>query len=158
MAVDYYLKVDSIDGESADDKHKNEIQLLSYSWGGTQTTSVAGTGGSGAGKVNLSELAVTKYLDKATPKLFKSMVAGTHIANATLTAIKAGTEGKPFLTVTLGELFVTSIHLSASTEVPVESVSFSYNTIKIDYSTQDESGTLTTAGSVSYNLKANIVS
>jgi type VI secretion system secreted protein Hcp len=75
-----------------------------------------------------------------------------------LTAIKAGTEGKPFLTVTLGELFVTSIHLSASTEVPVESVSFSYNTIKIDYSTQDESGTLTTAGSVSYNLKANIVS
>jgi type VI secretion system secreted protein Hcp len=155
MAVDYYLKIDGIDGESADDKHKSEIQLLSYSWGGSQTTSVAGTGGSGAGKVDLSHLSIMKYLDKASPKLFKAMCTGQHIASATLTAIKAGADGKPFLTVTLTELFVSSLQLSASSEIPSESVSFSYNQIKMEYSTQDEAGNLTVAGSVTYNTKAN---
>ena len=158
MAVDYYLKIEGIDGEATNVNHKNEIQLLSFSWGGTQTTSVGHSGGSGAGKVDLANISVMKHLDKASSKLFSAMCSGQHIANATMTAIKAGTNNAPFLTVTFTELFVTSLQLSASSELPSESVSFSYNQIKIEYSTQDASGNLTAAGNVTYNLNTNVVS
>jgi type VI secretion system secreted protein Hcp len=155
MAVDYYLKLDGIQGESQDENHKNEIQLLSFSWGAHQVSSVAGTGGSGAGKADLSDLSVMINFDKATPKFFKSICAGSHIASGTLSAIKSGANGKPYLKVDLTELFVTGLQISASSEVPSVSVSFTYNTIKIDYSVQDEKGNLASTGPVTYNLKAN---
>ena len=162
MAVDYFLKLDSINGESVDANFSNQIQVLSYSLGGTQMTSVAGTGGSGAGKANLadfsimkSEFSVMKNYDAATPEIFKSMLLGTHIPKGTLSAVKSGANGKPFLTIDFTEMFVTSQQVSASSEVPMESVSFSYNTIKVDYSKQNEQGNLTSVGAVSYDLKAN---
>ena len=158
MAVDYYLKLDGIEGEAVTTGFEKQIQLLSFSWGGSQTTSVAGTGGSGAGKVDLSDLSVMKMYDKASPQLFKSMVSGTHIKTGVLSATKAGGGGKPFLKISLGELFVTSLQDSASSEIPTESVSFSYNTIKIEYSTQNDQGILTAVGAVSYDIKTNKVS
>jgi type VI secretion system secreted protein Hcp len=155
MAVDFFLKLDGIDGESTDSHHKDEITVLSFSWGGSQVTAVAGTGGSGAGKVNLSELSIMKIFDKASPKLFKALCGGTHIKTGTLTASKAGGDGKPFIKIDLEELFVTSLQASGSSEVPTESVSFSYNKIKMEYSKQNEQGVLTVAGSVTYDLKQN---
>jgi type VI secretion system secreted protein Hcp len=155
MAVDYYLKLDGIQGEAVTEGFKDQIQVLSFSWGGSQHTSVAGTGGSGAGKVDLSDISFMKHYDKSSPQLFKSLISGTHIKSGVLSATKAGGGGKPFLKVTLGELFVTSLQDSASSEIPTESVSFSYNTIKIEYSTQNEQGILTAVGAVSYDLKAN---
>jgi type VI secretion system secreted protein Hcp len=138
-----------------DTNHKNEIQILSFSWGGSQTTSVGGTGGSGAGKVSLSEFNVMKSFDKASVPLFKSLVSGTHIANGVLTASKAGGGGKPYITVKFKELFVTSYQVSGSSEVPTESVSFSYNEVNISYSTQDDKGVLTQANQATYNIKEN---
>lgn len=159
MAVDVYLKLDNIEGESVRKGFEKQVDVLSFSWGGSQVTAVAGTGGSGAGRANLSELTITKYLDKASPKLFKALVAGTHIPNGVLSSVKAGSDvTKPFLQITLGELFVTSLQDSASSEVPVESVAFSYNTIKLEYFQQDDKGNLTSTGAVSYNLKQNVVS
>lgn len=156
MAVDYYLKLsDSIQGEAADQQHKDEIQLLSWSWGGSQVTSVAGTGGSGAGKADLSDFSVMTYFDKSTPKFFKTLTSGTHIKTGTLSAIKSGANGKPYLKVDFKELFVTSLQMSASSEVPSVSISFSYNEIKIDYSVQNEQGNLNSVGAVTYNLKEN---
>jgi type VI secretion system secreted protein Hcp len=158
MAVDYFLKIDSIQGESVDSNHKNEVQLLSFSWGGTQHTSVAGTGGSGAGKVDLHNFSVTKHLDKASTPLFKALVSGTHIKTANLCAVKAGAGGKPFLKIDFKELFVTSHQIAATAEVPTESLSFSYNEIKIEYSQQNDQGIVTTTGATTYNLKENKVS
>ena len=158
MAVDFYLKLDGITGEATDSNHKDEIQLLSFSWGGSQVTSVAGTGGSGAGKVDLSDLSIMKHLDKSSSQVFKAMISGTHIKTGTLTAVKAGANGKPFLKLSLEELFVTSLQTSASSEVPTESVSFSYNKIKYEYWTQNDQGVLTATGAVTYNLKENKVS
>ena len=121
-------------------------------------TSVAGTGGSGAGKANLADLHIMKNYDKSSSPLFKSLLAGTHIKTGTLTASKAGGDGKPFVQIDLQELFVTSIQISGSSEIPTESVSFSYNQIKTTYSTQNEQGILTATGSVSYDLKQNKLS
>jgi type VI secretion system secreted protein Hcp len=155
MAVDYFLKLDGIQGESLDATHKDEIQIMSWSWGGSQISSVSGTGGSGAGKVNLADLSIMTYFDKATPKLFKSLCAGAHIKTGVLTAIKSGAEGKPYLKVDFTELFVSSLQMSGGDEVPTVSLSFSYNTIKIDYSMQNEQGNLTSTGPISYDLKQN---
>jgi len=158
MAVDFFLKLDGIEGESGDEKQKNWIQLLSFSWGGSQVTSVAGTGGSGAGKADLSDFSIMKYMDKASSKIFKSMISGTHIKTGTVFAVKSGADGKPFLKIDFKELYVTSHQISASSEIPTESVSFSYNEIKLEYSAQNEQGILTTTGAVTYDLKANKVS
>jgi type VI secretion system secreted protein Hcp len=155
MAVDYFLKLDGIAGESADANHSGEIQLLSFSWGASQVTSVAGTGGSGAGKADLSDFSIMKYCDKATTPTFKALVQGTHIKTGTVTAVKSGAGGKPFLKIDFQELYVTSQQFSASSEIPSESVSFSYNQIKIEYSTQNEQGIVTTTGAVTYNTKQN---
>jgi type VI secretion system secreted protein Hcp len=155
MAVDYYLKLDGIEGEAVTTGFEKQIQILSFSWGGSQTTSVAGTGGSGAGKVDLSDISVMKYYDKSSPQVFKSLISGTHIKTGVLSATKAGGGGKPFLKISFGELFVTSNQISASSEIPTESVSFSYNTIKVEYSTQNEQGILTAVGAVSYDVKTN---
>ena len=75
-----------------------------------------------------------------------------------MSAIKSGADGKPYLKVDFKEMFVTSLQISASSEVPTISVSFSYNEIKIDYSTQNEQGNLTSTGAVTYNTKANKLS
>jgi type VI secretion system secreted protein Hcp len=158
MAVDYFLKLDGIQGESQNTNHSNEIQIMSWSWGGAQYSSVAGTGGSGAGKVSLSDFSIMANFDKATPKLFKSLCEGTHVKTGTMTAIKAGANSKPYLTVDFTELFVSSLQISASSEVPMISASFTYNTIKIEYSVQDEKGNLTSTGPVSYDLKQNKLS
>jgi len=157
MAVDFYLKLDAIDGESTDADHTGEIQLLSFSWGGSQVTAVAGTGGSGAGKADLADLSVMKYMDKASAPIFKALLTGTHIKTGVLTAIKAGAGGKPFLKLSFEELYITSQQVSASSEIPSESVSFSYNKIKVEYSTQNEAGILTATGAVTYDLKQNKV-
>lgn len=158
MAVDYFLKLDGIQGESQDDKHKNEIQVLSWSWGASNVSSVSGTGGSGAGKVDMSDVSMMLNFDKSTPKFFKSICAGSHISTGTLSAIKAGTDGKPYLKVDFKEIFVTGLQMSAAGEVPAVSLSFSYDEIKIDYSAQDEKGNVASTGPVTFNTKANKLS
>lgn len=158
MAVDYFLKITDIPGESKNDYAKDQIPLHSWSWGGSQISSVGGTGGSGAGKVSLSDFSIMKDFDKATTPLLKAMMSGTHITSGILTAFKSGGGGKPYLTVTYGEMFVTSVQTSASGEIPMESVSFSYNTVKFEYSSQDDKGKLSSTTPVSYDTKANKVS
>ena len=155
MAVDFFLKLDQIDGESQDEKHKGEITVMSFSWGASQTTSVSGSGGSGAGKASLADLSIMKNYDVASTPLYKSLVQGTHIATGVLTAVKSGGSGDPFMTISLAELFVTSIQISGSSEVPMESVSFSYNQIKTQYAQQDETGKLEVKAAFTYNLKQN---
>ena len=153
MAVDYYLKLDGVQGESTAEGHKDEIQLLSFSWGASNVSSVAGTGGSGAGKVDLSDFSTMIFFDKSTPKFFKAVCLGQHIKTGTLTATKSGAGNKPYLKVDFKELFVTSLQISASSEVPSVSISFTYNEIKMDYSVQDEQGNLKSTGPVTFNLK-----
>jgi type VI secretion system secreted protein Hcp len=157
MAVDFYLKLDGIEGEAKTEGFDKQIQLLSFSWGGSQASSVAGTGGSGAGRADLSDLSIMKHMDKATSPIFKALVSGQHIKTGSLSATKAGGNGKPFLKLSFEELFVTSQQISASSEIPTESVSFSYNKIKEEYWTQDEKGTLTATAAVTFELKLNKV-
>jgi type VI secretion system secreted protein Hcp len=157
MAVDFHLKLEDIKGESKVKGCEDQIQLLSFSWGGSQTSSVSGTGGSGAGRADLSDLSIMKHMDIATSPIFKALVAGKHLKTGVLVASKAGGDGKPFLKLTFDELFVTSQQISASSEIPTESVSFSYSKIKEEYFKQDVDGTLKATAAITYDLQKNTV-
>src|SRR5215204_6521956 len=99
MAVDMFLKLDPIKGESQDDKHKDEIDVLSWSWGMHQTgTTHQGTGG-GAGKVSVQDLTFTHYVDKASADLIKACTKGDHIAKGTLVVRKAGGEALEYIKI-----------------------------------------------------------
>src|SRR5262245_42206113 len=89
-AVDYFLKLDGVPGESQDATHKDEIQVSSFSFGETQSGTMAFGGGGGAGKVQMQDFHFMMNVNKASPKLFLACTTGTHIKNAVLTARKAG--------------------------------------------------------------------
>lgn len=160
MATDFFLDLGDIKGESKSTGFEDQIKIESFSWGASQHSTVSGTGGSSAGKASLADLNVMKTLDKASIPMLKALISGKHLPKATLSAAKStgDTTGKPYLKVELTEVFVTGIQESGSSEVPMESVSFSYNQIKVTYSTQGDDGTLTVAGTLTYNTKTNLLS
>ena len=92
-AVDYFLKIDGIPGESTDSKHKGEIELLSFSWGATNNAQV--TSGRGAGRVSFQDFEFSKLFDKASPQIFQKCVTGVHIPNVTLSARKSSDSEVP---------------------------------------------------------------
>src|SRR5689334_13062976 len=85
---DAFLKIEGIDGESQDSKHKGEIQLESFSWSEHQTGTHAAGGGGGAGKVAMQDFHITKKIDKASPKLMLACADGEHLKKATLVCRK----------------------------------------------------------------------
>src|SRR5262245_21929107 len=101
MAVDMFLKLDKIDGESADKAHKGEIDVLAWSWGASNSGSAHMGGGAGAGKVNVQDISFTKYIDKSSPSLFLSCANGKHIPTATLVVRKAGEKPLEYLKLEL---------------------------------------------------------
>jgi type VI secretion system secreted protein Hcp len=113
--------------------------------------------GLSAGKPNLSDLHLVKNYDKASPQIFKAMVTGQVLKSAVLTGYKTTGQSKlgMFLRLTLTNLLVTSLQDSASSENPTESVSFAYQIVKSEYWTQAADGTLTAAGSITYDLTKN---
>jgi type VI secretion system secreted protein Hcp len=155
MAVDYFLKLDGIEGECQEKNFAKQIQLLSWSWGASNVSSVTANGGSGAGKVKLDDFSISTYFDKATPKFYGSICAGTHIKSGTMTAVKAGAEGKPYLKILFSEVFIIGIQMNGASEVPTVNLSFSYAVFEIDYGLQDETGNVRSIGAVTYALREN---
>jgi type VI secretion system secreted protein Hcp len=158
MAVDYFLKLATVPGESVADKHSGEIQVQSWSWGGSQTSTVSATSGSGAGKVSLSDLNIMIEFDKSVPKLMQGLTKGQHYATAVLSAVKSGAGNANYMTLALTEVFIASLQFSASGEVPMVSVSFTYKSLQLDYYAQDKEGTVTNAGTAKYDVTTNVTS
>jgi type VI secretion system secreted protein Hcp len=157
MAVDYFLKLDGIDGESKDSKHSGEIDLESFSWGETQTGSHAFGGGGGAGKVQMQDFHFVMKANKASPKLFLACAEGEHIKKAVLTCRKAGKEQQEFLKVTMSDLLVSSFQTSGSShgdEVPTDQVSLNFSKIEFEYKDQKADGTLGGTTKTGYDVKA----
>lgn len=155
-AVDYFLKIDGIQGESQDDKHKNEIPLESWSFGESNAGSFShGTGG-GAGKVQMQDFHFVKKVDKSGPKLFLACAQGEHIGSALLTCRKAGKDQQEYLKVTLKDVLVSSYRTSGSGGsdiVPLEEISLNFSAIKVEYKEQKADGTLGGATVAEFNLK-----
>jgi type VI secretion system secreted protein Hcp len=156
-AVDYFLKLDGIKGESADAKHKEEIDIESWSWGLTQTGSHATGGGGGAGKVSMQDFHFVMKLNKASPSLMQSCATGQHIKLGTLTARKAGKDQQEFLTIKLTDVLVSSYQTGGSegSDVPFDSVALNFSKVEVEYKQQGKDGTPGPGAKFGFDLKSN---
>jgi type VI secretion system secreted protein Hcp len=157
MAVDYFLKIEGIDGESQDDKHKNEIDLLSWQWGATQQGTSSGGGGGGAGKVNMQDFNFVMMANKASPLLMKACATGQHVKKATLTCRKAGTDQQEYLKIVMSDLLISSYQTggSGSDVVPVDQIAMNFAKIEFEYKPQKPDGSLDSPVKAGYDLKLN---
>ncbi len=158
--VDYFLKISGPDipGESADDKHKNEIDVLTWSWGETQGGTMAYGGGGGAGKVVMQDFHFTMRVNKATPLLILHCANGHHIGKIVLTCRKAGTEQQEFLKYTFEDALISSYQTGGSGSgdvIPIEQISFNYSKMRCEYAPQKRDGSLDAHIPAGWDLKAN---
>jgi type VI secretion system secreted protein Hcp len=153
MAVDIFAKLGDIKGESLDSKHKDEIEVLSFSWGLTSSRG-AGTGG-GAGKPSFHELSIVHGIDRASPSLMKACATGTHLPEATITQRKAGKGQHEYLIIKMNDVFVTSVVSGGGGEPASESVSLAFAKVQFEYKPQKPDGTLDAGVHFKYDLKTN---
>jgi type VI secretion system secreted protein Hcp len=156
--VDYFLKMDGVEGESTDEKHKNEIQVESFSFGATQTGTFAHGSGGGAGKVQMQDFHFTQKVNKASPKLALACATGQHIKKAVLTARKAGGTQQDFYIVTFTDLLVSSYQVSGSGHgdtIPIDQISLNFAKIEWQYQMQSDTGNVGNPVRAGYDLKQN---
>jgi type VI secretion system secreted protein Hcp len=161
MAFDAFLKVDTIPGESTDDKHKDWIEILSYSSGVSQpSTAARSAGGAASGRVNVDNFSIVHALDKASPKLFLSCCNGEHIKAVTLELCRATGDKQKYMEYKMTDVLVSSVRPGGSSkggdQMPLEEIAFNYGKIEITY-TQTDPKTGKPKGDIkaNYDLVAN---
>lgn len=157
-AVDYFMKIDGIKGESGDSKHKDEVDVLSWSWGETQQGAHATGGGGGAGKVVMQDFSFTKRVDKASAPLLLACASGQHIKSVEMVCRKAGKDQQEYLKVTMSDVLISSYQVGGSQGdvVPVDQVSMNFSKIEMEYKSQKADGTLDAPTKAGWDLKSNV--
>ena len=158
MAVDMFLKLDDVKGESKDSKHKDEVDVLAWSWGMSQSGTTHMGGGGGAGKVNVQDLSLTKYVDKSSPNLIMATCNGKHYKEALLTVRKAGEKPLEYIKVTMKEVLVSSISTGGSggEDRLTENVTLNFGWFKVEYTPQKADGTGDAAIEAVWNIAENV--
>jgi type VI secretion system secreted protein Hcp len=157
-AVDYFLKIDGIDGESADAKHKGEIDLESFSLGATNSGTFSTGGGGGAGKVVFHDFHFVMKSNKASPKVFLACASGEHIKKAVLTCRKAGKDQQEFLKYVFSDCLISSFQTGGSAHgeiIPTDQVTVNFAKFEKEYKEQKADGTLGGSIKSGWDLKAN---
>jgi type VI secretion system secreted protein Hcp len=157
MAMDMFLKIDNIKGESRDKTHKESIDVLAWSWGVSNSGSFHVGGGGGAGKANVQDLSVTKYIDKSSPDLMLACCNGKHFDEAKLIVRKAGENPLEYVTITLSQVLVTAVSTGGSggEDRLTENVTLNFGKVQVDYKEQAPKGATAATPSMSYDIAAN---
>jgi type VI secretion system secreted protein Hcp len=157
MAVDMFLELEGIKGEAEDAKHKGKIDVLAWSWGGSQSGTGHTGGGSGSGKVNIQDLSVTKYVDKSSATLFLHMCNGKHIKKGKLTVRKAGEKPLEYIKLEMDDIIVTSLSTGGSggEDRLTENLTINFTKFKLEYTPQKPDGSGDSAVEVKWDIAAN---
>jgi type VI secretion system secreted protein Hcp len=143
MAIDMFLDLPEIPGESQKQDHEGQWDILSWSIGVVQQGSfdVGGKGG-GSGKAEFQDVSIVKYVDKATPVILKSCGSGKHFDKATIYVRKAGENPMEYLKVELEHLIISSVQNSgaAAGDLPMESLTMNCAKVTLYYTEQQEDG------------------
>ena len=152
--ADYFLKIDGIPGESKDPRHRGEIELESFGWGESH---LAHAGATGAARPVIQDFHVVKHTDKASPLLMFAAASGEHVKSAVLTAQRLGEDPQDYLTITLGELMVSSYQIEApdGQTWPVDRVALSFARIEMTYRPQRPDGTVDAPVNAGWDVTAN---
>ena len=154
--VDVFLKLDGVDGESKDDAHTNEIDILSFSHSINQSGSMGRAGGGGVGKVSVGELTLVAEASKASPNLYINCCTGKHHASAILTVRKAGETPVEFMVIEMTNVIITSYGTSGSSEYPVDQFCLNFEEIKYTYTEQNADGSAGAGIDQTFNVQKNI--
>lgn len=156
--VDYFLKIDDLQGESRDSKYAGAIELIDWSWGETNQGSASFGSGSGSGKVYMQDFNFTMTTSKVSPKLLLHCANGKHFNKATLICRKAGETQHEYLTITFENVFISSYQTGGSGGagiLPVDHISFNYSKMLYEYKEQKDTGQMGGAVIAGWDLKEN---
>jgi len=159
VASDYLLKLEGIKGEATDAKHKDEIEIESFSWGATQSGTFAAGGGGGAGKVSFQDFHFTTRVNVASPNLMLACATGEHIKSAILTVRKAGKDQQEYYLVKMSDNLVSSYQSGGSegsSSLPVDQFSLNFAKIEFEYKAQKADGSLGAGVKGGWDLKQNV--
>lgn len=158
MATDIFAKIGDIKGDSTDNKHKDEVEVLSYSWGVTNTGSTGSGGGGGAGRATFQDLSIVHKIDRASPQLLQACATGQHLKEATITFRKAGKGQQDFLIIKMNDVIITGVVQSApSSEAGSETVSLEFAKVDWEFKPQKTDGSLDAGIHFKFDIKANKV-
>lgn len=140
-AMDMFLDIEGIPGDSVDSVHRDAHDVLGYAFGMSNSATIY-SGGGGTGKVQFQDLTVTKWLNKGSPTLRLYCANGHHIPQVILTIRKAGAEPIEFWEIKLTDVIVTSVVSGASTgeDKPSEELTFNYAKVEWSYTETDPKG------------------
>jgi len=157
MAVDMFLELDGIKGESVDSKHKEKIDILAWSWGLSNSGTFHSGSGGGSGKANFQDISITKYIDKASCDLMYHCASGKHIAKGSLIVRKAGDKPLEYLVFKFDKLLVSSVSVGGSggEERLTENISLNFAKVEVAYKIQDEKGGGKDGGQFTWDIAAN---
>jgi type VI secretion system secreted protein Hcp len=154
VASDIFAKIGDIKGESLDDKHKDEIEILTWSWGVTNAAPKVAGGGGAAGKASFHDLSFTHSIDKASPVLMQGCATGRHLKEATITHRKAGKGQQEYLVVKMNDVVITAVTHGDSEGTHVETVTLAFAKVDLEYRPQKADGSLDAGIHFKYDLKA----
>ena len=162
MAVDMFVVFDAaskIEGETGDKefKEKKGIDILAWSWGLSQSGTTHTAGGGGAGKVNVQDLSITKYVDSASTSLVQSCCSGKHIPKVELFVRKAGDKPLTYIHLTMETVIVTSVSTGGSggEDRLTENVTLNFAKFSLEYYKQKADGSGEKVGPVGFNMAEN---
>lgn len=157
-AVDMFLKIEGIEGESQDKAHKDEIDVLAWSWGLSNSGTTHLGGGSGAGKANFQDLSITKWIDKSSPLLMARISDGAHIQSAVLVVRKAGATPLEYFKITMTDVIVTSLSTGGSggEDRLTENITLNFAQVEVEYIPQKDDGSGDTPVKFGWNIAENI--
>jgi type VI secretion system secreted protein Hcp len=159
MAIDTFLKLGTLKGESVVKGFEDQIQVLSWSWGMTQSGTTHMAQGGGAGKVDVHDMHITHHVDAASPNLILACCKGTHFDSATLTMRKAGGTALEYVTVTLTDIIIASVNVGEDPGEDMLKESFALNFAKFKYSYQPQDAKGAKKGGaieVTYDIAKNV--
>jgi type VI secretion system secreted protein Hcp len=140
MAVNMFLKLDGVAGEATQKGHKDELEVLSFSWGLAHPAQIAHTDRRRAGRVQVSDINFMMRSGKASPTLMLACATGRHLKEGLFVIEKAGEVPFAFYKVTITDVLVSSFQASGSSETPMESFSLNFRTLKFEETAQDAKG------------------
>jgi type VI secretion system secreted protein Hcp len=157
MAVDMFLKLNGVKGESKDKVHTKEIDVLAWSWGMANSGTAHVGGGAGAGKVNVQDLSFTKYVDSSSPNLMLNCCNGKHFSDALLTVRKAGGNPVEYIKVKMETVLIAAVTTggSGNEDRLTENVILNFAKVSVDYTPQKADGSADTAIPFSWDVAAN---
>ena len=161
MAFQCFLKLEGPDlkGEAQREGHADEIDVLSWSWGLSQNGTMHQPAGGGAGKASVQDLRLTKYVDAATPKLVLACLSGTQFQRATLTCLRAGSDGSsiPYIVIVMQRVITRAVddRGTGGEEPFAEDLSLNFAEVIVRYTKQNQDGSAGEQVAIGWSIREN---